>query len=93
MTKQDLISAIVAKSWATKKDANSVVNAFLEVVTETLAKWDTITLTWFWTFKVSKRSARTWVNPRNPSEKIKIPAMNLPTFKAWKWLKDAVRGK
>ena len=91
MTRQDLIAAIVAKSGTTKKDANAVLIALLEAITGTLVKWDSVTLTWFWTFKISARSARTWVNPRNPSEKISIPAMNLPTFKAWKTLKDAVR--
>ncbi len=91
MTKQDLISAIVAKSGTTKKDAAAVLEAFLQVVTDSLSKGNKVTLTGFWTFQVSHRSARTWVNPRNPSEKIKIPAMKLPTFRAWKSLKDAVR--
>lgn len=91
MTKQDLVAAIVAKAGVTKKDAGAVVTAVVDVITESLAKGEKVTLTGFWTFQVSKRSARTWVNPRNPSEKIKIPAMKLPTFRAWKSLKDAVR--
>jgi DNA-binding protein HU-beta len=40
---------------------------------------------------VSKRAARTGVNPRNPSEKIKTLAMKVPLFKAGKALKEAVR--
>lgn len=91
MTKQDLVAAIVAKAGTTKKDTNAVVNAVIEVITEALAKGEKVTLTGFWTFQISQRSARTWVNPRNPSEKIKIPAMKLPTFRAWKSLKDSVR--
>lgn len=91
MTKQDLIAAIVAKSGTTKKDASAIINAFIEAITESLVKEEKVTLTWFWTFQISHRSARTWVNPRNPSEKIQIPAMKLPTFKAWKSLKDSVR--
>jgi nucleoid DNA-binding protein len=31
------------------------------------------------------------VNPRNPTQKISIPAMKVPSFKAGKTLKDAVR--
>ena len=91
MTKQDLVSAIVAKAWTTKKDAAAVLDAFLAVVTDELSSGGKVTLTGFGTFQVSARSARTWVNPRNPSQKIKIPAMNLPTFRAGKSLKDAVR--
>jgi nucleoid DNA-binding protein len=43
------------------------------------------------TFRVSKRAARTGVNPRNPNEKIKIPAMKVANVKAGKALKEAVR--
>ena len=39
-------------------------------------------ITGFGTFRVSKRAARTGVNPRNPSEKIDVPAMKVPVFKA-----------
>ena len=33
------------------------------------------------TFRVSKRAARTGVNPRNPNEKINIPAMKVATLR------------
>lgn len=90
MTKQDLVTAIVQKAWTTKKDATAILEAFMEVVTRSLSKGEKITLTGFWTFQVSKRSARVWVNPRS-KKKIQIPAMTLPAFRAWKGLKDAVR--
>jgi len=45
----------------------------------------------FGTFKKSHRKARTGVNPRNPSEKIKIPAMDVPTFKAGSDFKKTLR--
>ena len=45
----------------------------------------------FGTFKSSKRKARTGVNPQNPSQKIKIPAMNVVTFKAGSEFKAAVK--
>jgi len=47
MTKQDLISAIVAKSGTTKKDAAAVLEAFLQVVTDSLSKGNKVTLTGF----------------------------------------------
>jgi len=50
-----------------------------------------VRLTGFGTFKKSKRAARTWVNPQNPSQKIKIPAMNVVTFKAGSEFKAAVK--
>ncbi|MDP3976250.1 MAG: HU family DNA-binding protein [bacterium] len=91
MTKQDLINAAAAAAGVTKKAASDVLEAVLKSITATLRKGSTVTITGFGTFRVSKRSARTGVNPRNPSEKIKIPAMKLPAFKAGKGLKDSVR--
>lgn len=91
MTKQDLVAAIAQKAGLTKKAAADALEAVVSTVTATLKKGDSVTITGFGTFRVSARAARTGVNPRNPSEKIKIPAMKLPTFKAGKSLKDSVR--
>jgi len=91
MTKQDLVNASATKAGVTKKAAGEVLDAVLDAVTKSLKKGENVTITGFGTFRVSKRAARTGVNPRNPSQKIKIPAMKLPAFKAGKSLKDAVR--
>ncbi len=91
MTKQDLINAAAQAAGVTKKAATEVLEAVLMNVTKSLKKGENVTITGFGTFRVSKRAARTGVNPRNPGEKIKIPAMKLPAFKAGKSLKDAVR--
>ncbi len=91
MTKGDLINAIAASVGLSKKMAGDALEAMLDAVTKELKKGNSVTITGFGTFRVSKRAARTGVNPRNPSEKIKIPAMKLPAFKAGKGLKDAVR--
>ncbi len=91
MTKQDLVNAAATASGVTKKTAAQILEAMLSSITKSLRKGDSVTVTGFGTFRVSKRAARTGVNPRNPSQKIKIPAMKLPAFKAGKSLKDAVR--
>ena len=91
MTKQDLVNAAASAAGVTKKDAASVLDAVLEAVTKSLKKGESVTITGFGTFRVSKRAARTGVNPRNPGEKIKIPAMKLPAFKAGNKLKEAVK--
>jgi len=91
MTKQDLVALIAKDADVTKKDAQAMLDALLNGITKSLKKGDNVTITGFGTFRISKRAARTGVNPRNPGEKIKIPAMNLPAFKAGKSLKDAVR--
>ena len=91
MTKQDLVAGAAQSAGVTKKAASEVLDAVLEMITKSLKKGENVTITGFGTFRVSDRAARTGVNPRNPSEKIQIPAMKLPAFKAGKSLKDAVK--
>ena len=91
MTKQDLVAAIASSAGLTKKSAADALEALISAITDELKKGGKVTLTGFGTFQISHRAARTGVNPRNPSEKIQIPAMKLPVFKAGKSLKDSVR--
>ncbi len=90
MTKEDIIEAIVKKTAISKKDAAESLSTILEEITKTLSKGGDVTLTGFGTFRVGKRAAREGRNPKT-GEKINIPAMKTPKFKAGKGLKDAVR--
>ena len=92
MNKSDLIAAIAAKTGETKKDAEATLNAFVNVVSETLAKGDKVQLVGFGTFETRERAARQGRNPRNPEEVIEIPASKAPDFKAGKGLKDIING-
>ena len=47
MNKTELIAAIAAKTGETKKDAEATLNAFVNVVSETLAKGDKVQLVGF----------------------------------------------
>ena len=91
MSKQDLVANAAQAAGVTKKAAGEVLESVLGQITKSLKKGENVTITGFGTFRVSNRAARTGVNPRNPSQKIRIPAMRLPAFKAGKSLKDAVR--
>ena len=91
MSKQDIINAIADAAGITKRAAAASLDALVTLVTKELKKGNSVTITGFGTFKVSKRAARTGVNPRNPTQRISIPAMKVPSFKAGKTLKDAVR--
>ena len=89
MNKSELISALAAKTELSKKDAEKVVNSFIETITESLAKDDKIQLVGFGTFMVKNRPARNARNPRT-GEEIKISASKTPAFKAGKALKEKV---
>ncbi len=92
MNKAELVAAIAAKTECTKKVAESVVNAFTQVVTETLKKGEKVQLVGFGSFEVRKRAARKGRNPQTKQE-IKIPASKAPVFKAGKALKNTVNNK
>jgi len=89
-TKAELVSAVAEMAGTTKKDAEAVLQAVLDVVTKTLSKGEDVTLAGFGTFSVTQRQARVGVNPRT-LEKIKIAATKTPKFKAGKKLKEAVK--
>ena len=69
MTKQDLVAAVASAAGVSKRVAGDALEAVLDSVTKELKKGKSVTITGFGTFRVSKRAARTGVNPRNPSQK------------------------
>ncbi len=93
MNKFELADAIVAKTGLAKKDVETALRTMLEVITEQLTKSQEVTLTGFGTFSAKHRSARMGVNPQKPEERIQVPAVTVPKFKAGKALKDALKGK
>ena len=90
LNKVELVAEIAAKSGVSKKDAEASLNAFMEVVGETLKKGEQIQLVGFGTFETRERAARKGRNPSTGAE-ITIPAAKTPAFKAGKALKDAVK--
>lgn len=89
MNKTQLASAIAKKSGLSNKDCVAVINAFMDVVKESLQNGDSVSLIGFGTFSVKDRAARKGFNPKT-KEEIDIPASKAPAFKAGKVLKDCV---
>ena len=92
MTKQEFVDKIAGKTDLSRRDAAKAVDAFLETVTESLKGGDDVTFTGFGKFSTQHRAERQGVNPRNPSEKVTIPAARVPRFSPGSSLKSAVRG-
>ncbi|MDO4190327.1 MAG: HU family DNA-binding protein [Bacteroidales bacterium] len=89
MNKTELIEAMANRTGLTKKNAQEALNAYLEVVTETLKKGDSVALIGFGTFSVADRPARTGLNPQT-KKKIKIAASKTAKFKVGASLKKAL---
>jgi DNA-binding protein HU-beta len=93
MNKAELVTAIAHFSGQSKAEAHSTIAATLHVLTAALAKGERITLIGFGTFERRQRQARVGVNPRDPKQKLRIPAAKVPAFRAGQELKDIVDGK
>ena len=91
MNKTQLVNTLVEKTNLEKSAVEKILEAFEEVVIHELKADREVALTGFGTFSARHRSARTGVNPQHPSEKIEIPAMTVPKFKAGKSFKDALK--
>lgn len=92
MNKTELIEALAAKCDLSKAAAGRAVDGLTEIVTETLAKGDSVSLIGFGTFGVGQRAARVGRNPKTGAE-LKIAASKTPKFSAGAKLKAAVNGK
>ncbi len=89
MKKSELVAIMAEKAELKKVDAEKALNAFVDAVTEALAKGDKISLVGFGSFETKKRAARKGKNPLT-GEEISIAASTVPAFKAGRGLKDAV---
>ena len=92
MTKQEFVDQLASKADLSRRDAAKAVDAFLDTITESLRGGQEVSFTGFGKFSTQRRAARQGVNPRNPSEKVHIPAATVPRFSAGSQLKSAVRG-
>ena len=89
MNKGELAARIAERLGLTRKQDEEMVAAFQEVVTGALAQQREVTIAGFGTCSSRWRASRMGVNPRQPSERIRIPDVLVPKFKAGKALKDA----
>jgi len=91
INKDQLLERIATRSNVPKKETEDVMDAFEAVVTEAMKDGKEAVLTGFGSFLARTRESRMGVNPQNPQERIKIPTVVVPKFKAGKTLKDALK--
>ena len=79
MNKGQLVEAVAKDAKLSKKDSEAAVVSVLKNVMKSVKK-EPVQIVGFGTFKMTKRNARTGVNPKTGA-KIKIPAKKVLTFK------------
>jgi len=91
VTKQEFVDKVAQKANLSRRDAAEAVDAVLDSITDTLKSGGEVNFTGFGKFSTQFRKERQGVNPRNPSEKVTIPAATVPKFSAGSSLKTAVK--
>lgn len=90
MNKSELVYEVTNRLDVTRKEAEDVIDCFLDLIAENLANGNKVVLSGFGTFEIRNRVSRSGVNPRT-GERIDIPCQKTPAFKVGKILKDKLR--
>ena len=80
MTKADIVSEIAKKTGVEKIQIQTIVEAFMEEVKESLVKEENVYLRGFGSFIIKKRAEKVARNI-SKNKNITIPAHNIPAFK------------
>lgn len=91
MVKSELIEQLAVRQGITASEAERMLNNLIALIYDELREDRKVNISGFGQFSVSHRAARIGVNPRQPSVKITIPALNTPKFKAGEAFKQAVK--
>ncbi len=86
MNKAELIAAAHVKAQVSRRDAEEVLEAVLDLITDCLLKGEDVKLSGFGNFEVKTRAARVGTNP-STGAKINIPESKTITFKPSKGIK------
>lgn len=89
MNKADLVDQVAARTGQTKAAVAASIEAAMEVIIESVAHSESVTLSGFGTFEPRDRKARTGRNPRT-GDAVPIPPRTVPSFRPGNSFKDAV---
>jgi DNA-binding protein HU-beta len=90
MTKSELVTSVSAATGMPCEAASKAVSAAFDEIINAVGKGDTVTIPGFGTFHSRLLEERTGRNPQT-GEEITLPACKVPTFKAGKRMREAVR--
>lgn len=90
ITKRDLVVDISNSLGLTQHQVFSVIQSFIEHVTEDLANGNEVVLCNFGTFEVIETKAKVGRNPRQPDKEVTIPPRKVVKFRPGKELKQEV---
>ena len=93
MNKATLIERLALESAVSKKQAEAMLEALVDIIIKELKAGNEVRIAGFGAFMAKSRHSRGGVNPQKPTERIQIPEVKVAKFKTGKTLKDALKGK
>jgi DNA-binding protein HU-beta len=93
MNKNGLVAEVAKRTGSSKADVARMIDASMDVIRETVARGDRVSLVGFGTFERKRRNKRIARNPRKPETPIVVPARDLPWFIAGKEFKEMIAAK
>ncbi|MGH2590453.1 MAG: HU family DNA-binding protein [Actinomycetota bacterium] len=93
MYKSGLVAEVAKRTGSSKADVSRMVDSSMDVIRETVARGDRVSLVGFGTFERKRRNKRVARNPRKPQTPIVVPARDLPWFTAGKEFKEMIAAK
>jgi DNA-binding protein HU-beta len=89
MRKSDLVSKVACVTKCTKKEADLIITAVLEVIIEAVASGEKVTLIGFGSFFCREIAGRHYLHPKT-KEKGVSPPFKKPIFSVGKFFKNKV---
>ena len=93
MNKSGLVAEVAKRTGTSKADVARAIDTSMDVIRETVARGDRVSLVGFGTFERKRRNRRIARNPRKPLTPIVVPARDLPWFTAGKEFKEMIATK
>ena len=89
MNKTELLNAVAKESGIKKSDVEAVVENFINIIQDAVAKGEKVQITGFGSFERKERSERTIKNPRT-GEPMQVASYKSPSFSAGSVFKEKV---
>jgi len=92
MKKSDLIDKLATVTKTQKKQVKKFLDTMVDIIIKEVKSGNKVNITGLITIGTHRRYSRNGVNPQNPSQKMIIPEVIVPKFRAGKTFKDALKG-
>jgi DNA-binding protein HU-beta len=86
MNKNGLVAEVAKRTGSSKADVGRMIDSSMDVIRETVAKGDRVSLVGFGTFERKRRNKRIARNPRKPETPIVVPAR---VFRGSSWARSS----